>query len=104
MTTRPGRQAPIGEIVLNPGPGLNLNDKNLSHFIRKTMQIQIKFSSMYRLSGLLLGLVLALHSTAALSQSNFDQLPDLGDSSGQTISPQQDIALGKAFMRQVRQS
>ena len=51
MTTRPGRQAPIGEIVLNPGPGLNLNDMNLSHFTRKAMQI--KFSSMNRLSGLL---------------------------------------------------
>jgi len=59
---------------------------------------------MNRLSGPLLSLLLALHSATALPQSTFDQLPDLGDSSGQVISPQQDIALGKAFMRQVRQS
>lgn len=59
---------------------------------------------MYRLPGLLLSLLLVLHPSSVLSQSNFDQLPDLGDVSGQAISPQQDIALGKAFMRQVRQS
>jgi predicted Zn-dependent protease len=59
---------------------------------------------MNRLPGLLLSLLLALPATTALSESSFDQLPDLGDASGQAISPQQDIALGKAFMRQVRQS
>ncbi len=59
---------------------------------------------MNRLPGLLLSLLLALHTTTALSQSSFDDLPDLGDASGQAISPQQDIALGKAFMREVRQS
>jgi predicted Zn-dependent protease len=51
-----------------------------------------------------MSLLLALHTPSAVPQSSFDQLPDLGDVSGQAISPQQDIALGKAFMRQVRQS
>jgi predicted Zn-dependent protease len=92
----------LGGIILKSGLDLNLNDGNLSYFTRKAMQIEL--SPMNRLSGLLLSLLVALHSTAAFSQSGFDQLPDLGDSSGQAISPQQDIALGKAFMRQVRQS
>jgi hypothetical protein len=30
MTTRPGRQAPIGEMALKPGAGANFCDKNLS--------------------------------------------------------------------------
>jgi len=59
---------------------------------------------MNRLPRLLLSLLLALHTTATLSESSFDQLPDLGDASGKAITPQQDIALGKAFMRQIRQS
>jgi len=59
---------------------------------------------MKKLTGLLLCLLLVLNSATVLSESSFDQLPDLGDASGQVISPQQDIALGKAFMRQVRQS
>jgi len=59
---------------------------------------------MNRLPGLLLSLLLALYTTTALPQSSFDDLPDLGDASGQAISPQQEIALGKAFMRQVRQA
>ena len=51
---------------------------------------------MNRLPGLLLSLLLALYTTTALPQSSFDDLPDLGDTSGQAISPQQEIALGKA--------
>ena len=56
------------------------------------------------LSRLLPGLLLALSPAAALPQSDFDQLPDLGDSSEQILSPQQDKALGAAFMRQIRQA
>ena len=37
------------------------------------------------------------------SRDKYGTLPDLGDSSGQTISPQQDRELGAAFMRQIRQ-
>ena len=53
---------------------------------------------------LFLSLLLALQPATALPQSNYDELPSLGDSSGQIISPQQDKALGAAFMRQVRQA
>lgn len=53
---------------------------------------------------LFLSLLLALQPATALPQSNYDELPSLGDSSGQVISPQQDKALGAAFMRQVRQA
>ena len=53
---------------------------------------------------LFLSLLLALQPASALPQSNYDELPSLGDSSGQVISPQQDKALGAAFMRQVRQA
>lgn len=35
MTTRPGRQAPIGEIPLISGAETNFRDKNLSHFVCK---------------------------------------------------------------------
>jgi len=52
----------------------------------------------------LLGSLLLFHLTIALSEPGFDQLPDLGDTSGQIFSPQQDKALGEAFMRQLRQS
>ncbi|MEN8205794.1 MAG: M48 family metalloprotease [Pseudomonadota bacterium] len=53
---------------------------------------------------LLFALLIALRPAAALPQSNFDDLPNLGDTSGQIISPQQDKALGAFFMRQIRQS
>ena len=59
---------------------------------------------MYVFARLLIALLIALHPAAALPQSNFDDLPNLGDSSGQVISPQQDRALGAYFMRQIRQS
>ena len=36
-------------------------------------------------------------------RDSYGTLPDLGDSSGQAFSPQQDRALGSAFMRQIRQ-
>jgi hypothetical protein len=38
MITRPGRQAPIGEIPLKSGTGLNLHDKNLSQIDRKAIK------------------------------------------------------------------
>ena len=53
---------------------------------------------------LLLSLLLVLRPSAALPQSNFDDLPNLGDASGQIISPKQDKELGAYFMRQVRQA
>jgi len=59
---------------------------------------------MYTLARLLLALLIALRPAAVVSQSNFDDLPNLGDASGQIISPQQDKALGAYFMRQIRQS
>lgn len=53
---------------------------------------------------LLLSLLLVLRPSAALPQSNFDDLPNLGDAAGQVISPKQDKELGAYFMRQVRQA
>jgi len=53
---------------------------------------------------LFLILILLLPSPAALPQSNFDELPNLGDASGQVISPKQDKELGAYFMRQIRQA
>lgn len=55
-------------------------------------------------SRLLLSLLLILRPSAALPQSNFDELPNLGDASGQIISPKQDKELGAYFMRQIRQA
>jgi predicted Zn-dependent protease len=51
----------------------------------------------------LLASLLLLHAATALSENNFDELPNLGDTSGQIISPEQDRALGAYFMRQLRQ-
>jgi predicted Zn-dependent protease len=59
---------------------------------------------MHILPRLLLALLLVLPTPAVLTQSNFDDLPNLGDASGQVISPQQDKELGAYFMRQVRQA
>ena len=59
---------------------------------------------MHTLARLLLAILILLRPPAAVSQSNFDDLPNLGDASGQIISPQQDKALGAYFMRQIRQS
>jgi predicted Zn-dependent protease len=59
---------------------------------------------MHLIPRLFLSLLLALQPASALPQSNYDELPSLGDSSGQVISPQQDKALGAAFMRQIRQA
>jgi predicted Zn-dependent protease len=56
------------------------------------------------LARLLLALLIVLRPATAMPQSNFDDLPNLGDASGRIISPQQDKALGAYFMRQVRQS
>jgi predicted Zn-dependent protease len=53
---------------------------------------------------LLLSLLLVLRPSATLPQSNFDDLPNLGDASGQVISPKQDKELGAYFMRQIRQA
>jgi len=53
---------------------------------------------------LLLGIFLLLPAITAIPQSDFDALPNLGDTAGQALSPQQDKALGAAFMRQIRQS
>jgi predicted Zn-dependent protease len=52
----------------------------------------------------LLASLLLLHMASALSESNFDELPNLGDTSGQIISPEQDRAMGASFMRQLRQA
>ncbi|MGD2137718.1 MAG: M48 family metalloprotease [Gammaproteobacteria bacterium] len=53
---------------------------------------------------LFLGIALLLPPFPGLPQNQFDALPSLGDTSGQALSPQQDKALGAAFMRQIRQS
>jgi predicted Zn-dependent protease len=50
------------------------------------------------------GLLLAFLCPAALAQSGFDDLPSLGEAAGSIYSPQQDQALGAAFMRELRQS
>jgi predicted Zn-dependent protease len=54
--------------------------------------------------GILLGALLAISPQMAQSETDYDELPNLGDASGQIISPQQDKALGAYFMRQIRQS
>jgi predicted Zn-dependent protease len=59
---------------------------------------------MHIISRLLISLLLVLRPTAALPQSDFDGLPNLGDASGQIISPKQDKELGAYFMRQIRQA
>lgn len=59
---------------------------------------------MHIISRLLISLLLILRPAAALPQSDFDGLPNLGDASGQIISPKQDKELGAYFMRQVRQA
>ena len=51
-----------------------------------------------------MALLLILAPPAALPQSDFDELPNLGDASGQVISPKQDKELGAYFMRQIRQA
>lgn len=48
-------------------------------------------------------LMASLGTANTVAQNNYDTLPDLGDTSGQIFSPQQDRALGKEFMRQIRQ-
>jgi predicted Zn-dependent protease len=53
-----------------------------------------------RLTGAIL---LSLLTSIALAKSEFEDLPNLGDSTGQIYSPQQDRALGTAFMRELRQ-
>jgi len=59
---------------------------------------------MHIISRLLLSLLLVLRPTAVLPQSDFNELPNLGDASGQVISPKQDKELGAYFMRQIRQA
>jgi predicted Zn-dependent protease len=59
---------------------------------------------MHILPRLLLALLLILPPPAVLPQSDFDDLPNLGDASGQVISPKQDKELGAYFMRQIRQA
>ena len=64
----------------------------------------MKYLITQRLPSVLLSALLAISPPMAHSASDSDQLPDLGDASGQIISPQQDKALGAYFMRQIRQS
>jgi len=59
---------------------------------------------MHTLPRFLMALLLTLSPPATLPQSDFDELPNLGDASGQVISPKQDKELGAYFMRQVRQA
>ena len=59
---------------------------------------------MHTLPRFLMALLLMLSPPATLPQSDFDELPNLGDASGQVISPKQDKELGAYFMRQVRQA
>ena len=54
-------------------------------------------------SRFLAGILLAL-SSLAQAQPGFSDLPNLGDAAGQAYSPQQDQALGMAFMRELRQA
>lgn len=49
-------------------------------------------------------LLLALLCPVSFAQSGFDDLPSLGEAAGRIYSPQQDQALGAAFMRELRQS
>jgi len=106
MISRPGRQAPI-----------RINYQGIRRLTELRHRLPVIFgcssagpgrtaiNKMIRFARQLSCLLPALLVTAAsLAQSGFDQLPDLGDTSGQAISPQQDKALGKAFMRQIRQS
>lgn len=53
---------------------------------------------------MLAGLTLALLCNTSPAQSDFDDLPSLGEAAGGLYSPQQDQALGAAFMRELRQS
>ncbi len=59
---------------------------------------------MHTLSRLLIALLLILPPPVVLPASDFDELPNLGDASGQVITPKQDKELGAYFMRQVRQA
>lgn len=53
---------------------------------------------------ILAGFLLVLAGTLAHAQTGYGDLPNLGDTSGQLFSPQQDQALGAAFMRELREA
>jgi len=59
---------------------------------------------MTRLTRIIAGCLLLPGALAGPVFGQTDALPNLGDTSGQIYSPQQDAALGAAFMRQLRQS
>jgi predicted Zn-dependent protease len=53
---------------------------------------------------LLSGLVMLCPLPAAMAESLYADLPDIGDSAGSSISPEQEKQLGSYMMRQLRQS
>jgi predicted Zn-dependent protease len=57
-----------------------------------------------RLTGILLGALVALAPGAARPQNLYSDLPNIGDSSSSAISPEQQKQLGAEMMRQLRQS
>ncbi|MEA2093157.1 MAG: M48 family metalloprotease, partial [Pseudomonadota bacterium] len=53
---------------------------------------------------LLSGLLSGLPPSAAMTESLYADLPDIGDSAGAVISPEQEKQLGAQMMRQIRQA
>ncbi|MDH3900331.1 MAG: M48 family metalloprotease, partial [Gammaproteobacteria bacterium] len=56
------------------------------------------------LPGLLSGWLTLTMPPAVLAENLYSDLPDIGDSAGATISPEQEKQLGAYMMRQLRQS
>lgn len=58
----------------------------------------------FHLPAWICGLLIASVTMTVWADRDYDSLPDLGDASGQVLSPQHDRALGTEFMRQIRQA
>ncbi len=56
------------------------------------------------ISGLLAGWLMLVPATSARAENLYSDLPDIGDSAGAIISPEQEKQLGAHMMRQLRQS
>jgi predicted Zn-dependent protease len=82
-----------------PCPPVNATTRNQSQYVN-TLMIRTPMTSKTRL---LHGFLLLLLAGLAFAQNEFNDLPNLGDSTGQIYSPEQDRALGAAFMRELRQ-
>jgi predicted Zn-dependent protease len=82
-----------------PCPAVNKTTLRQSE-VDNYLTVRVYIKSMTRTLGAIL---LSLLAGVTLAQGDFNDLPDLGDSTGLIYSPQQDRALGTAFMRELRQ-